>query len=56
MDLRVSPHVIAQVTFAVPLNAVGTGPAAREHGVLPTMIFARVFISAKSQYAIVDSW
>jgi hypothetical protein len=56
MDLRISPHVIAQVSFAVPLNSLGRGPTPREDGILPTMVFERVFISAKSQYATVDSW
>jgi hypothetical protein len=56
MDLRISPHVIAQVSFAVPLNSLGRGPTPREDGVLPTMVFGRVFISAKGQYATVDSW
>jgi Aspartyl protease len=56
MDLRISPHVIAQVSFAVPMNSLGRGPTPREDGVLPTMVFERVFISAKSQYATVDSW
>ena len=56
MDLRISPRVIAKVSFAVPLNSLGRGPTTREDGVLPTMVFERVFISAKGQYATVDSW
>jgi hypothetical protein len=56
IDLRISPHVIAKVSFAVPLNSFGKGPTPREDGVLPTMAFQRVFISAKGQYATVDSW
>jgi Aspartyl protease len=56
MDLRISPRVIAKVSFAVPLNSLGRGPTTREDGVLPTMVFGKVFISAKGQYATVDSW
>ncbi|MBB5330589.1 hypothetical protein HDF14_004224 [Edaphobacter lichenicola] len=56
MALRISPHVVAQVSFAVPLNSLGRGPSTREDGVLPTMVFERVFISAKGQYATLDSW
>jgi Aspartyl protease len=56
MDIRISPRVIAQVSFAVPLNSLGRGPTPREDGVLPTMVFEKVFISAKSQFASVDTW
>jgi hypothetical protein len=56
IDLLISPHVIAKVSFAVPLNSLVKGPTPREDGVLPTMAFQRVFISAKGQYATVDSW
>jgi Aspartyl protease len=56
MVLRISPHVVAQVSFAVPMNSLGRDPAIREDGVLPTMVFEKVFISAKGQYATVDSW
>jgi hypothetical protein len=55
MDLQIGKHTVPQVAFAVPMNSVG-GPSAREHGILPTMAFQRVFISAKRHYAAMESW
>jgi len=56
LDLHIGRHTVPQVTFAVPTNSVGRGPSAREDGILPTMAFQRVFISAAGHYAAMESW
>jgi hypothetical protein len=55
-DLLVGPESIRQISFVMPMNAVGNGPAPREDGVLPTLMFQRVFISCEHRYAILDPW
>jgi hypothetical protein len=56
LDLRIGKHTVPQVSFAVPKNSLGQGPSAREDGILPTMAFQRVFISAEGHYAAIESW
>lgn len=55
-DLLVGAEAIRQVSFVVPMNSVDTGFAPRENGLLPTLIFHRVFISYEHRYAILDPW
>jgi transposase len=47
---------VNHVPIVVPMNAVGSGPSPREDGLLPTMAFARVFISYSKNYAAFDPW
>lgn len=55
-DLLIGAESIRQVSFVMPMNSVGTGFAPRENGLLPTLIFHRVFISYEHRYAILDPW
>ncbi len=55
-DLLVGQEAIRQISFVVPMNSVGAGIAPREDGVLPTMVFQRVFISGEHRYAILEAW
>jgi len=55
-NVQVGTHVIRQVSFIMPMNAIGAGPATREDGLLPTMAFQRVFISSSGRYATLDPW
>lgn len=55
-DILVGACPVRQVSFVVPMNAIGIGPNPREEGVLPTIAFEYVFISYSDNYAVVDSW
>jgi hypothetical protein len=55
-DIRVGAIPVNHVPIVVPMNAVGIGPGPREDGLLPTMAFARVFISYSKNYAAFDPW
>jgi hypothetical protein len=54
-DILVGGCPVRQVSFVVPMSAIGTDPNPREEGVLPTIAFERVFISYSDNYAVVDS-
>jgi hypothetical protein len=55
-DLQIGSRTIRELSFVVPLNSVGVGPATREDGVLPTMAFQRVFISNSGRYISLENW
>ena len=53
-NIRIGNRSMKQVSFAVPLNAAGSGPRPREDGLLPTIVFQRVFISCSGGYVSLD--
>ena len=55
-DFLVGACPVRQVSFAIPINGVGSGPSPREDGLLPTAAFKRVFISYSENYAALDPW
>lgn len=55
-DLEVGKHRFHEISFVVPMNAVGNGQRPREDGVLPTIAFQRVFISPAARYAALEPW
>jgi hypothetical protein len=55
MDVSVGREMIRQVTFMQTMNSIGAVQQAREDGVLPTVIFRRLFVSYANQFAILDS-
>jgi hypothetical protein len=55
-DLEVGTKHVRQVPFVVPMNSLGDGPLPREDGILPTMVFQRVFISSPGRYISLDPW
>ena len=55
-DILVGACPVRQMSFAVPMNGVGSGPSPREDGLLPTSAFERVFISYSKNYAALDPW
>lgn len=54
-DVSVGRETIRQVTFMQTMNSIGAVQRAREDGVLPTVIFRRLFVSYANQFAILDS-
>ncbi len=55
-DIQVGTHAVRQVSFVVPMNAIGAGPTQREDGLLPTMAFQHVFISCSGGYVALQPW
>jgi hypothetical protein len=55
-DVQIGSRTIRELSFVVPMNSVGAGPAAREDGVLPTMAFQRVFISNSGGFISLENW
>jgi hypothetical protein len=55
-DILVGACPVRQMSFAVPMNRVGSGPSPREDGLLPTSAFERVFINFSKNYAVLDPW
>jgi len=53
-DLAIGKAKIQQVSFVQPMNSVGLPPQPREDGVLPTVLFQRVFVSFRGQFAILE--
>jgi hypothetical protein len=53
-DVSVAGGNIRQVIFVQPINSIGAVHQAREDGVLPTKMFRRVFVSYRTQFAILD--
>jgi hypothetical protein len=55
-DIQIGTHAVRQVSFVVPMNAIGAGPSPREDGLLPTMAFQNVFISRSGGYVALEPW
>ncbi len=55
-DIEIGTHTVRQVSFVMPMNAIGAGPNPREDGLLPTMAFQRVFITCSGGYVTLEPW
>jgi hypothetical protein len=53
-DVAVGRETLRQVTFVQNINSVGAVQQAREDGILPTVMFRRVFVSYSNQFAILE--
>lgn len=54
--IQIGTHAVRQVSFVVPMNAIGVGSTPREDGLLPSMTFQRVFITCSGGYTNLESW
>jgi len=53
-DMRIGTRTLSQVYFVTPVSAEQNVPAMETDGVLPTVLFQRVFISGADHYVIFD--
>ncbi len=53
-ELRIGHHTVSNVHFVTPVSAAQNIPHRDEDGVLPTVLFQRVFISSAKHYAVFD--
>ena len=55
-DVQVGPHSLRQIQFVMPMNAGKNSPKSDVDGLLPTMLFQRVYVSYAGHYVVLDSW
>jgi hypothetical protein len=53
-DMRIGSHTFSRVSFVTPVSSDNNIPDRREDGLLPTMLFQRVFINNSEHYVIFD--
>jgi hypothetical protein len=54
-DMRIGSRILSSVSFVTPVSPGKDLPSREEDGVLPTLLFQRVFISASDHYVVFDS-
>jgi len=55
-DIQVGPHSLHQISFLAPTAAGKDIPSSKIDGVLPTVLFQRVFISSADHFAVLEPW
>jgi hypothetical protein len=55
-DVQIGVHVLHSVPFVAPLDAGKNVPKVDFDGLLPTILFRRVYISYADHYAVLDPW
>ena len=55
-DVQVGPHSLRQIQFVMPMNTGKNSPKADVDGLLPTMLFQRVYVSYADHYVVLESW
>jgi hypothetical protein len=53
-DMRIGTRTLNHVYFATPVKVEQNLPAMETDGVLPTVLFQRIFISGPSHYVVFD--
>ena len=55
-DMRIGTHTVSQVHFVTPVNSGRNIPTREEAGLLPTILFKRVYINHSDHFAILVPW
>jgi hypothetical protein len=55
-DLQVGPHSLHQVPFVTPVDAGRTPSVTNVDGLLPTVLFQRVFVNYSDHYVVLEPW
>ncbi|MGA8671195.1 MAG: retropepsin-like aspartic protease [Terracidiphilus sp.] len=55
-DVQVGPHSLRQVHFVMPMNAAKNSPKSDVDGLLPTMLFQRIYVNYADHYVVLESW
>jgi hypothetical protein len=55
-DVQVGPHSLHQIPFVTPVNAGASVPQSDVDGLLPTLLFQRVFVNYTDRYVVLDPW
>jgi hypothetical protein len=54
-DMRIGSRTLNRISFVTPVSPGKDVPSRQEDGLLPTLLFQRVFISASDHYVVFDS-
>ncbi len=55
-DIQVGPHSIQQVPFVIPVDTGIKHGKTDVDGLLPTVLFKRVFVDYSDQYVVLETW
>jgi hypothetical protein len=55
-DVQVGPHSLHQIPFVTPVYTAGSVPKSDVDGLLPTLLFQRVFVNYSDHYVVLDMW
>jgi hypothetical protein len=55
-DVQVGPHLLRQIEFVMPMNASRNSPKPDVDGLLPTMLFQRIYVNYADHYVVLESW
>jgi hypothetical protein len=53
-NMQIGNHILTHISFVTPVIVAKNLPKQREDGLLPTMLFQRVFISGTDHFVIFD--
>jgi hypothetical protein len=53
-NMRIGNHILSHISFVTPVAVAKNLPRQHEDGLLPTVLFQRVFISGAGHYVILD--
>ena len=55
-DMRIGARTVSQVHFVTPVNVGPNIPTRDEAGLLPTVLFKRVYINHADHFAVIETW
>jgi hypothetical protein len=55
-DVQVGPHSLRQIQFVMPMNMGKNSPKPDVDGLLPTMLFQRIYVNYAAHYVVLESW
>jgi hypothetical protein len=55
-DVQVGPHSLRQIQFVMPIDTGKNSPKADVDGLLPTMLFQRIYVNYADHYVVLESW
>ena len=51
-DIRISNHILHNISFVTPVSVAKNVPQRDEDGLLPTVLFQRIFITGRDHYVV----
>jgi hypothetical protein len=55
-DVQLGPHSLHQVQFVMPMNTGKNSSNPDVDGLLPTMLFQRIYVNYANHYVVLESW
>jgi hypothetical protein len=54
--MKLGSRLVRKVPFVTPANGSQNVPDREEDGILPTVLFQRVFISHSERFVVLEAW